>query len=160
MERELSQTKTNHMKFSVFLVCIFTFIFSASISQIPTQTIRGKVLDEDSRTELPGANIVLLGTQNLIGTSSDAEGYFRLDKVPVGRVSLRITFLGYEERTLSNILVTAGKETVLEISLKESLTMMEAIVVQAGKEKPEVMNDMALTSAHAFSLEQTNRFAG
>jgi hypothetical protein len=157
---ELSHIKTNYMKFTVFLVCIFTFAFSDAMSQIPTQTIRGKVLDEDSRTELPGANIVLLGTENLTGTSTDTQGNFRLDKVPVGRVSLRITFLGYEDRTLSNILVTAGKETVLEITLKESLTMMDAVVVQAGKEKPEVMNDMALTSAHAFSVEETKRFAG
>lgn len=148
------------MKILAFTLCIFAMVCFPLHGQSPTQTIRGKVFDEDSRTALPGANIILLGMEKLTGTSADSDGNFRLLEVPVGRVSLKITFMGYEDRTLSNILVVSGKETVLDISLKESLFVMDAIVVEAGKEKPEVLNDMALTSAHAFSVEETKRFAG
>lgn len=129
-------------------------------AQSLTQTVRGKILDEDTRMSLPGANIVVLETANFLGTSSNNDGSFRIDNVPVGRISLAVTFIGYEDRIVSNLLVTSGKELVLEISLKESLVMMDAITVKAGKDKSEVANEMALISARGFTVEETKRYAG
>ncbi|MBA4054526.1 MAG: TonB-dependent receptor, partial [Marivirga sp.] len=129
-------------------------------SQTPTQTVRGKIVDQESLTVLPGANIVVLNSEKFLGASTDASGNFRIENVPVGRVSLTVTFIGYEDKVLPNILVTAGKETVLEIPLKESLTMMNAVEIRAGKDKSEISNEMALTSARGFSVEETKRYAG
>jgi hypothetical protein len=95
-----------------------------------------------------------------LGASSDAEGSFRIQNVPVGRVSLIVSFIGYEERIIPNILVTSGKETVLEITLRESVSMMDAIEVKATTEKSDLANEMALTSARAFTVEETKRYAG
>src|SRR5688572_32046137 len=115
-------------------------------SQTITQTVRGRIVDDDTRMALPGANIVVVGHEKL-GTSSDSDGYFRLEHVPVGRISLAMTFIGYESRIMQNILVTSGKETVLEVTLKESLLIMDAVEVRASADKSEIANEMALTSA-------------
>ena len=84
-----------------------TFIFLIIISglnlsaQTYTQTIRGKVIDADSKSTIPGATIILVNSDTLIGSSSDGEGKFRLDKIPVGRRALKISSIGYEEILLS-----------------------------------------------------------
>ena len=128
--------------------------------QTLTQTVRGKIVDQESRTALPGANVIVLDANNLLGSTTDVDGNFRIDNVPVGRISLAITFIGYEDKVLPNILITSGKETVLDIVLKESLTMMEAIEIKADKDKSEIANEMALTSARGFTVEETKRYAG
>ena len=74
-----------------FLYCFF---ISESKSQTPTQTIRGSVVDKISQSTLPGANIVLLNSDPLNGSSADENGNFRLSKVPLGLQTLIISFLG------------------------------------------------------------------
>ena len=86
--------------------------------QTLTQTVRGKIVDQESRTALPGANVIVLDSNNLLGSTTDVDGNFRIDNVPVGRISLAITFIGYEDKVLPNILITSGKETVLDIRAK------------------------------------------
>jgi hypothetical protein len=143
----------------LFLI-ILIFLGSEMNGQTLTQTVRGRIVDQESLTSLPGANVLVLNSENQLGSTTDAEGNFRIDNVPVGRISLAITFIGYEDKVLPNILVTSGKETVLEIVLKESLTMMDAIEIKADKDKSEIANEMALTSARGFTVEETKRYAG
>src|SRR5690606_1895476 len=131
-----------------------------SYGQTLTQTVRGKIIDQDSRMPLPGANIVVMDAKEFLGTSTDVDGNFRIEHVPVGRVSLAVTFVGYEDRVISNILITTGKETVLDIEMKESLEMMDAVEINASKDKSEISNEMALTSARGFTVEETKRYAG
>lgn len=145
-----------------FLLCIVTFLFlyvGSLRGQALSQTVRGKIIDEDSRTPLPGATVRVIGSDNL-GSSTDADGNFRIENVPVGRISLAITYIGYEEKTFPNILVTSGKETVLDLTLKESLIMMEALEITSDKDKSEIANEMAITSARGFTVEETKRYAG
>jgi hypothetical protein len=147
-------------KFSISLVVFCCVLVQWSVAQEIRQTVRGKIIDEDSRAPLPGANVRLAESAELLGASTDVDGTFRIPNVPVGRITLLITFVGYEDRILPNILVTSGKETVLEISLKESLILMDAIVVDGNGDKSEISNEMALTSARAFTVEETKRYAG
>jgi len=60
---------------------LFTFCFIIisyfSIAQTYTQTIRGKVIDKDSKTPIPGANIILTNSDTLIGNTTDADGQRR-----------------------------------------------------------------------------------
>ena len=136
----------------------FTLIAGSLFGQAITQTVRGKIIDQESLTPLPGASVVVLDSKDQLGAMTDADGNFRIDNVPVGRISLVITFIGYEDRMIPNILVTSGKETVMEIVLKESLLMLEAVEIKA--DKSEIANEMALTSARGFTVEETKRYAG
>src|SRR5690606_29234721 len=78
----------------------------------------------------------------------------------VGRISLKISFVGYEEKLLSNLLITSGKETVLEVALQESLIGMEEVVITANQNKSQIANEMALVSARGFTVDETKRYAG
>src|SRR5690606_31869378 len=70
------------------------------------------------------------------------------------------TYLGYEERLIPNILVTSGKEVVLDFTLRESMINMDEVVISATKDKSKIANEMALVSARGFTVEETKRYAG
>lgn len=142
-----------------FLGVIFTLFAGISQAQNAAQTIRGVVIDKQSQSVLPGATIVLLGLNPPKGASSDAEGVFRLTDIAPGRYDLKVSYLGYKEVMIPNVVVIAGKETVLEISLEENISSLKEVVV-SGSKKNETRNEMATVSARSFSMEEVNRYAG
>ncbi|HYG02818.1 MAG TPA: TonB-dependent receptor [Chryseosolibacter sp.] len=125
-----------------------------------TQNIRGTINDQDSQSPLVGATVIVVGSNPFIGTVTDINGHFRIADVPVGRVTLKITFMGYEERTVPNLLITSGKEEIVNVMLVESVNNLEEIIISGDLQKGEVLNEMAVVSAHTFSVEETQRFAG
>jgi hypothetical protein len=124
-----------------------------------TQTVKGKVIDTDAQFELPGSNIILVGTDPIIGTTANENGEFIIEGVPVGRYNIQASFMGYQPAVLNNILVTSGKEVQLTFELKELFVELDEIDVSGfSKEKP--LNNMATVSARSFSVEETRRYAG
>jgi len=81
-----------------------------------TQTVRGVIMDADLKIPLIGATIIVEGIEPIMGTTTDLDGNFRLEKVPVGRHNFTIRFIGYEPYMLSEILIGSGKEVVLEVA--------------------------------------------
>lgn len=137
------------------------FIFLILYSQFLTgQTIKGTITDKQSEIPLIGATVELIGVSPALGTVTDDEGYFKLDGVPIGRNSIKINYLGYNEIIFPNIVVTSGKEVILEIALEESVQNLEEIVVRAESQKDKAQNEMATVSARTFSLEEVNRYSG
>lgn len=124
------------------------------------QTVRGQLIDEQSEAPLIGANIVVVDSDPFIGSSTDLDGNFRLENVPVGRQTLRISYLGYETREIPNVLINSGKEMVLNISLRESIETLKEVVIEGKTEKGQTMNKMATVSARTFTVEETKRYAG
>jgi CarboxypepD_reg-like domain len=149
------------IKFLLIAIIKIFILKNVLIAQSPTytQTIKGIVRDADSKAVLTGASIILLKTNSPVGTISDGEGKFRLENVPVGRQDLQITFLGYEPVILPQIAVTSGKETFLNLDLKEKIEKLQEVVVQNNQGKPLTINEMATLSARSFSLEEANRYA-
>lgn len=146
--------------FSKILTLIFLACSFITQAQEITQTIKGKITDTDSKTPLIGANVIVIGTDPVLGAGTDIDGNYKIENVPVGRVTLKITSLGYEEQTIPNILVGSGKEVVLNIPLAESVQKLEDVTVTAKGHKAEVINQMTTVSAVSFSVEETNRFSG
>ena len=124
------------------------------------QTVRGQVVDRDSRMLLPGAHVIVLNTDPLMGTTTDLDGYFYLTHVPLGRQNIQVSYIGYEPIILPEILVTSGKEVILDVALKERIFTGEEVVIIPDVQKEQPINDMAIVSARSFSVEETRRYAG
>ncbi|MCH8331186.1 MAG: TonB-dependent receptor [Bacteroidetes bacterium] len=136
-----------------------TIIFPASAQGID-QTIKGRILDSESKFPLMGVNIVLTSdTTQFRGTTTDLDGYYRLDDVSIGRQAIRVTYMGYQERVVSNIIVNSGKEVVLNLEMEESTVEMETVEVTANR-KAGVINEMTTVSTRTFSVEETERYSG
>jgi hypothetical protein len=125
-----------------------------------SQTIRGTVVDAVTGYPLIGATVVLLDFEPLTGTITDLDGEFRLNNIPLGRRSIEVRYIGYNSRVISNLLLTSGKEIVLQVKLEEKTIDIDEIVIKAKNRKDEAQNEMAVISARTFSVEETERFAG
>lgn len=125
-----------------------------------SQTIRGQVIDEESRLPLFGVTVTIKDSSPPIGATTNIDGNFRIEEVPVGRVNLQLSYIGYEEKIIPNIVVNSAKEVVLNLSLHEYSTKMGEVTVVAQMDKGTPINDMALLSARSISPEESNRYAG
>lgn len=138
-------------------------IFSVSInavSQTLTQTIKGKVIDAQIQFTLPGATVVIVGSDPLIGAITDVEGNFELRDVPLGRISLKVSYIGYEDLLLSDIIVNSAEVSVVNAAMKELVTGLQEVVIKDELDKDRALNSMAIMSARSISLDEAQRFAG
>lgn len=148
------------MKKTMMIVTIILWISEVISASNYTQTVRGYVTDRDTETPLFGVNILVIGSDPPQGASTDENGYFRIENVPVGRISLRLSSLGYETHTIPNIMVGTGKEVLLYLDMRESLTNLDEVVISSSAEKGVLNNDMSLMSARQVTVEETQQFAG
>ncbi len=141
---------------------LFSWILlSAALhAQTITQTVRGRVTDADTKLGLPGANVIVVNSQPLLGTTTDVNGNFRLERVPVGRKSIQISYIGYNPVVKPEIMVSSGKETILTIELEEEAVQVHEVEVKATVVKDRPVNSMAMVSARSFSVEESRRYAG
>ncbi|MCC6701328.1 MAG: TonB-dependent receptor [Fluviicola sp.] len=139
----------------VFLLGILPFALFAQ----NTQTIKGTVLDKQSLQPLPGVQIEIVGSEPKKGSVTDLDGKFRITDLAPGRYDVRISFPGYIEQTRNNVVLTSGKEEVLEIQLEESVTDIGEVVINANKNN-DMNNELTTVSGRSFSMEEVNRYAG
>jgi len=145
-------------KLAIFLLLIFITILSQAQTSAFTQIIKGIVVDEQSGSILPGASITV-GDSRLNGIAND-KGAFKIQPVPIGRRSIKVSMSGYEDAFVANIEVTSSKEVVLEIRLKEKVTKLNDVAVKSGKSKIKALNDAALVSARQLSIDEAFRYSG
>lgn len=142
-----------------FLLALLLIGLAELNAQTITQTVRGSVIDKISQTPIPGAVVVVLNSTPLLVVSSSDNGEFKFSQVPVGKQSIKITYMGYKEVMLQNLSVNSGKELVLTVSMEEDVTKMEEIEITAKVEKNKPLNEMSSVSTRAFSVEETQKFA-
>ena len=151
------KTITFNLKTAIIVLGILVALATRSFAQ---QTVKGLVIDSQAEYPLIGASVMLADSDPFVGTTTDLDGNFRLENVPLGRQTLVIQYVGYKSITMPNILVTSGKEIILQVKLEESVESLKEIVITADSDKDMPINDLAKVSARTFSLEETTRFSG
>jgi len=149
------------MKIRIFFV--FILLLSSPlilIAQEITQTIKGTIVDNETVNPLIGATVVIMESKPLLGSTTDINGKFKIEKVPIGRYNIQVSYLGYESAIVSEILVTSGKEVVINTGLKQSIKQINEVTIKGNSEKDKPLNTMASISARSFTVEETRRYAG
>jgi outer membrane receptor protein involved in Fe transport len=126
---------------SLFLLT-FLILPAALSAQTPATTIgkiSGTLQDGSSKAPVGFANVVLLTAADsslVTGATSDIEGKFVLDRVPMGRFVLRVSMVGYPTKFVPNINVTPTSTSVSlgTISLKPTSTQLGEIEVITERE--------------------------
>ncbi|HPL04537.1 MAG TPA: TonB-dependent receptor [Bacteroidales bacterium] len=142
---------------------VFTLIFTCSIAlniiaqdQL-TQTVRGSVTSIDPESEIFNASIFVVGSDPLIGTTTDQNNEFSF-KVPTGRQVIEISCIGFETKQF-DVLVTSGREVIIEAALHPSSIQLGDVEVVAQYDKSKPINSLSYAGARSFSVEETYRFA-
>lgn len=124
-----------------------------------TQTVKGKVVDKVTGIGLPGAVVQLKSSQAVMAATADNNGFYKLQNVPVGRQSFLYTYTGYKPVPLNDVIITSGKEMVLDIELEESTVSIGEVEIRAASDT-DLVNTMQVSNMKSFSIEETERYAG
>lgn len=128
----------------------------AAVAQVPTATghVRG-VLTDQTGAVLQRGRIEIRGLDSGLEKSilTDEAGRFVLDSLPVGRYELSAVFSGFETSVRTDVRVTAGEDTVVDVSLmvrrKEFVVVVTALATAVG---PEVVVPERVRTSDTASL--------
>jgi len=151
------------MKVSKAMIIILTIFVLSGLSRMNlsaqvTGTIMGRVTDASSGAYLPGANVMIKGTN--YGDASDRQGEYVISNVPPGSYTLVVSYIGYEKYS-TEVKVTAGQTTKQDIALKVSYVEMEQVVVEGlrqGQVKALSQQRMSAKIENIVAQEQIERF--
>ncbi|RMF58787.1 MAG: hypothetical protein D6746_09200, partial [Bacteroidetes bacterium] len=101
-----------------------------------TGKLAGRVTDGETGEPLPGASIVLVGTQ--LGTITDVDGNYVLLGVPVGTYDVQASFVGYQTVTQTGVEINAGYTRELNFTLNPGVQLDEIVVEY---ERPLIQKD-------------------
>ena len=126
----MSQNFTNAMKQTVFTVLFLTFLsFTALHSQ--SGTIQGTITDKGLSEPLIGATVKLVGTDK--GSVTDYDGFFSIERLPVGTYSLEFSYISFKTETLSDIKVEDGQVTQIKMNMVEETTSLQEVIITADR---------------------------
>ena len=108
------------MKQRLIYILFLLLVASSTMSQT---TVTGTVTD--GREPLAGANVYIIGT--IDGCLTDSLGRFSFQTDRTGEVTLQVTFLGFDDYTL-----TTSQLTDLMIKMHERATAIDEVVVTAS----------------------------
>ena len=114
-----------------------------------TGKIRGRVFDRDTGDPLPGANVVVVGTS--LGAAADVEGNYFILNVPPGVYSIKASFIGYRDVTISNVKVNAGLTSTVDFEMPSEAVEVSEIEIVA--ERP-LINKSATNAVRITTAEQ------
>ncbi len=103
----------------------FVLLYSLHIS-FAQPALRGKVIAGDTKQPIHLANVFLSNTS--IGTVTNAEGVFVLDRFPQGRFDVVVSCIGYE--TYVTTIQYAQLPANIEVVLKPKVNVLQEVVVE------------------------------
>lgn len=147
------------MKNFKLTLCLI-FLSSIIYSQTYFQSVRGKVTDKATGIGLPGVVVKMKNdTSKKINAITDGNGFYKLKNVPIGRRDFIFNLMGYKVVPASDIIVSTGKETILDIEMEESLVEIAEVEVSAENSK-DVIADLQAVNMKSFTLEEIERYPG
>ncbi len=120
------------------LVIVIGMLLAIPVFAGETGKIKGFVYDAETGEPLPGANVVIEGTN--LGAATDMDGFFFIINVPPGTYTVRASMLSYADMVIKNVKVYADQTTELVFRLKPQALQSKAIVVTA--KEPIVKKDI------------------
>lgn len=130
----------------IFPALLLGLVMDLPLQAATTGKITGVVTDGATGESLPGANVVLDGTQQ--GATTDLEGRYIILAVSPGAYTLTATMVGYGTEKRQNVQVIADYTSTIDFALKESSLEMDELVVMA--QRPPVEPDKT-TSKYVIS---------
>lgn len=143
------------------LCCALLIMMSFHIATAQsTQVVSGVVINKTTLQPIQFADVIIWNSSPVIATISDSFGVFRFSNIPVGRYSIKVSFIGYNEQIVGEVLVVAGKQTQLTIELEENPAQLGEVVIKPTFNKQKALNPFAKVSARMLSVEEASRYAG
>ena len=123
-----------YRKWSILMLIALAFPVAAFAQS--TGKLSGRVLDSETGEGLPGATILIVGTQ--FGTAADFDGNYTILGLPVGEYDVQVSFVGYQTSTVTDTEINSGYTRELNFTLSPG-ELLEGVVVEY--ERPLIQKD-------------------
>ena len=108
----------------------------AAAQSAPTGRIVGRIIDGDNGQGLTGVGVQVVGTT--IGAMSGVDGRYTITAVPAGTVTLAVRRIGYAPKTITGMILQAGKTLEQDVTLAAATLKLATTLVSASSEKGTV----------------------
>jgi outer membrane receptor for ferrienterochelin and colicins len=137
------------------LTSLFFLLSSTAMSEPGSLSGRVTTRGESGEEPLVAVSVFLQGTVR--GTSTDANGAFRLGSIPAGTYSLVFSLLGYERMTRTDLVVEDGKETFVSVTMTQAPIQTAPVVVTANKRQQSLQEvPVSISLMEAAELRRRN----
>lgn len=143
---KVTMTKTSLSIFSTLL----TFISFNLLAQTSSK-INGKIVNNKNEP-LSGVSIIIEGLSS--GSSTNVEGSFIISVPPSKPLRIKVSAVGYHEKTIPDVTVAAGKIEELNIILEEVSKQLENVVVKASGARRESVNALISYQKNTSTVAQ------
>jgi iron complex outermembrane receptor protein/hemoglobin/transferrin/lactoferrin receptor protein len=122
---------TTSMTASSFLRTLTALLFLALLVPVPAPaqpdrgSVTGTVTTADG-TPIPGVQVVDPALQR--GTTTDAEGTYRIDRLPTGEHTIEFRYVGYQT-AVRTVTLSAGETETIDVSLKTRVLETDGVTV-------------------------------
>jgi len=110
------------------ILLLLVLLVQTTFVMSQTGTVRGQLIDDSNGMTIPFANILIPETGS--GISTDLDGIYSVDLAP-GKYTFNVSYIGYAALSITDIEVTEGNVTVLDMRLKEEGAVLDQVVVTA-----------------------------
>jgi len=117
----------------LLLFIVFLMLPTIGISQ---QTIKGKIINIETKEELPFANIILLNSNRdslQFGVTSELNGEFSIKNIPSGNYQLKVSVIGFKLRIIKDIRIEKNNLDLKRISLQPTTLKLDEVIVSAER---------------------------
>ncbi|MBC8082321.1 MAG: carboxypeptidase-like regulatory domain-containing protein, partial [Hymenobacter sp.] len=131
----------------LFLLLFVCAGFTGALAQ--TGSVSGRVLDEKGEG-LPGVTLLIEGTT--LGNSTNSDGTFSIQNIPVGPHTMVVSYVGFTSRRQPFTSISGQNTAINDLTLNENTTLLsEAVVVGYGTQRrQDVTGAVATVSAKDF----------
>lgn len=126
---------------SFILIIVAILISSFEIFAGSTGKLYGVVKDKATGEPLIGVNVIIVGTT--LGASTDASGYFSINRIPPGTYQVEMSMIGYQKIVYDGVRIMSDVSTELNGEIVETALEMGTVVVMAPQ--PVVQKDRTAT---------------
>lgn len=122
-----------------FLLCALALVASSGgAAAAQSGSITGAITDAASGQPVSGALVAALGTSGTGGTAvatavTGNDGRYRVNGVPAGTVTVRVTRIGYRPVERTGVTVAAAGPTTLDVQLQETALRLEGVVISGSR---------------------------
>jgi len=114
----------------MFLPALLSIIFVFAGNSVQQGKLNGHVTDAETRESLIGVNIYIPETKQ--GAVSDEYGNFSISKIEAGIYTIRVSYVGYKELLISDVIIKSNRITNLPVALNQVSIKGEGVTVTAG----------------------------
>ncbi|WP_281613941.1 outer membrane beta-barrel protein [Flammeovirga sp. SubArs3] len=145
---------------ALLLLLMSSFSFAENNSEpMAKGSIIGKVIDQETNQAVSYASVALLdpNKKSVTGALTGEDGSFQLEKIPMGKFTLVVQFIGYEtygkevEITQKNNKINVG-----ELYLKSSVEQLEEVEVRGQKQLIENHIDKKVINVSEAMIAEGN----